>query len=1448
MTMLVVPGRSQAVSGFRLKQLIEKFPFPADSVKAVQTHHVHFVEFEAAYGTTEEQAVYAAAKSNHTPQLNEALQANTAENVWAIISTLLRAPGETEAPRALIQLLSGDEEGEKEEETSCVRTLWVLPRQGTISPWSSKATEIFRLCGLDGVVRRVERGIVYRIEFVGNEAVPSFKLSDHQQVIDAGSDRMTEAVYEACPSPALIFGQQAARPLREVPLRGARAGEVAREIGSIEQAETKVKGSTEDAVALLSQANRELGLALAEDEMAYVAAAFAGSQSEGGLGRNPTDAELMMFAQVNSEHCRHKIFRAAWTIDGKEQPHSLFDWIRKTYAAHPEHVLSAYSDNAAVISAMDADQIGSWTPVKSGAGEYRWEQRDVGPVHIVTKVETHNHPTLISPFAGAATGAGGEMRDEGAVGHGSRPKCGLVGFAVSDLRIPGFAQPWENATADVGFPAHVASPLDIMLEAPVGAAAYANEFGRPAILGFFRTYLQRVPVGGADDVEQKPDVEESELRSEIRGFHKPIMLAGGMGSVRATQMLKTPFVAGAQLVVLGGPAMLIGLGGGAASSVAAGTQTADLDFASVQRGNAEMQRRCQMVLDGCTALGSENPIASVHDVGAGGLSNALPELVHDAGLGACVELRRVPTADTALSPMELWCNEAQERYVLAIDSDRLEVFEDIARRERCPAAVVGSATAEPRLRVTDSNAPVPSGSDGPAHVIDVPMAVLFGSAPRMARVDATPTDARVPFDGSLVRLSASGVSLRERVAVAAARVLRLPSVGSKNFLVTIGDRSVTGLVGRDPLVGPWQVPVADVAVTCSGYNPHSRSGEAMALGERPPLALVDAAAAARMSAGEALLNLAAAAVPDLSWTALSANWMAAAAHPGEGARLYSAVRALSEMCQDLGISVPVGKDSMSMQQRCGGVDVTAPVSLIVTAFAAVRDTRATLTPQLLQESGSRLLFVDLAAGQHRMGGSALAQVFSRLGDVVPDVESPRTLRAFFNTLQKCRSNILAYHDRSDGGLFTTLAEMAFAGHVGIDVDIAPLLGNNSAAASERDIIESLFTEELGAVLQVSADSAINVVKYFTQAGVSVYPIGTVIPSTESDMVRIRAAGAVVFEQTRAALCAMWAETSYRMQALRDHPRCAQEEYELLSDDTDLGLKYALTFDPAGDSTIPRGISTNATRPRVAVLREQGVNSHAEMAYAFYQAGFDAYDVHMTDLFENRITLDGFTGLAAVGGFSYGDVLGAGAGWAKSILLSPHVRNQFAEFFLRKDTFALGVCNGCQMLSNLRDLIPGTDCWPYFLQNESEQYEGRVVMVQPVADDDKAQVFFNDMVGSQLPIVVAHGEGRASFASSEARDEFIQKNLAAVKYVDRRDYSVSEERTPYPMNPNGADLNIAAVLSPDGRVLAIMPHPERVVRTEANSFITKDALSNWLHGPWARIFRNARNWVDNINKE
>ncbi|KAI9500856.1 hypothetical protein BX070DRAFT_228970 [Coemansia spiralis] len=1000
------------------------------------------------------------------------------------------------------------------------------------------------------------------------------------------------------------------------------------------------------------------------------------------MARDPTDAELMMFAQI---------FGAQWTIDGRAMDRSLFDWIKETQRCSPAHVLSAYTDNAA--------RIRTWAPA---GGAYRMLE---GAVHIVAKVETHNHPTVISPFAGAATGAGGEIRDEGA--------CGLAGFA-----------PWE--LDDVGFPAH----------APLGAAAFANEFGRPA----------RMP----------PD--EPDMEAELRGFHKPIMVAGGMGS--------RPFAAGARLVVLGGPAMLIGLGGGAASSQAAGTQAAELDFAS-------MERRCQM----------QNPIL-----------NALPELVHDSGLGAHIEIRDVPCADGALSPMEIWCNEAQERYVLAVAADQLAAFEQIARRERCPFAVVGTAMAEPRLTVTDRHAG--------GRVIDLPMDVLFGKPPKMSRDADSLLAPRVVFDGSLARYL-DQQPFASRVAVAIDRVLRLPCVASKQFLITIGDRSVTGLVARDPMVGPWQVPVADVAVTMSSYEPSVYTGEAMALGERPPLAMIDAAAASRMAVAESLLNLAAAAVPDISWVKLSANWMAAPAHPGEGARLYTAVRALSELCQELNVSVPVGKDSMSMQMQWDGSHkVTAPVSLVVTAFAAVKDVRATLTPQLQPLRDSSLLFVDLAPGEHRMGGSALAQVFARIGSHVPDVNSALLLR-FFNCMQSVRQHVLAYHDRSDGGLFVTLAEMAFAGHLGINVDISPL----AASSSERDIIEALFNEELGVVLQVA--NADLVIREFQTVNVPVYKIGTVEPDSED--IRIRMAGATIVERPRKALWAAWAETSFQMQRLRDHPECALEEFALLTEDRDLGLKYQLTFDPREHLELPE------TRPLVAILREQGVNSHAEMAYAFYQAGFAPVDVHMTDLFNGTTDLSQFKGLAAVGGFSYGDVLGAGAGWAKSILLNKEVREQFSGFFQRKDTFALGVCNGCQML---------------------EQYEGRVVMVEPTF----GPVFFDQMVGSKLPIVVAHGEGRARFVSTESQQRFAKQGLAAVRYVDRRDYSVADERTPYPMNPNGSAMNIAAVTTPDGRILAIMPHPERTVRTAANSFIPKDHLMEWEHGPWARLFVNARRWV------
>ncbi|KAJ1989232.1 phosphoribosylformylglycinamidine synthase [Coemansia spiralis] len=1399
MPMLVVPGRTSALSGFRLRALASRFPFPEGAIEAITAHHVHFVDIEPRFDSAA--ALHEAALDEHTPTVPTSISG--AQDAWAVISSLLRGPGETGAPLAPIRLVGDQEDGQADDQTGPdgrERTIWVLPRRGTISPWSSKATDIFMLCGLRGIVRRVERGTVYTLRFAAVFEIPTYRLSEHKEIVHAGSDRMTEAVYEGCPPAAMVFEQAAPRPLRAVPVCSTHTGLEA--IASIGEPQAVDSGPTamQRAVGVLAAANRDLGLALADDEIAYLAAAYL------GMARDPTDAELMMFAQVNSEHCRHKIFGAQWTIDGRAMDRSLFDWIKETQRCSPAHVLSAYTDNAAVLEAYEAERIRTWAPA---GGAYRMLE---GAVHIVAKVETHNHPTVISPFAGAATGAGGEIRDEGAVGTGSKPKCGLAGFAVSNLRIAGYEQPWE--LDDVGFPAHVASALDIMLEAPLGAAAFANEFGRPAVLGFFRTLLQRMPVG-MPPLTNTLQPDEPDMEAELRGFHKPIMVAGGMGSVRAEHMLKRPFAAGARLVVLGGPAMLIGLGGGAASSQAAGTQAAELDFASVQRGNPEMERRCQMVLDMCTGLGEQNPILYVHDVGAGGLSNALPELVHDSGLGAHIEIRDVPCADGALSPMEIWCNEAQERYVLAVAADQLAAFEQIARRERCPFAVVGTAMAEPRLTVTDRHAG--------GRVIDLPMDVLFGKPPKMSRDADSLLAPRVVFDGSLARYL-DQQPFASRVAVAIDRVLRLPCVASKQFLITIGDRSVTGLVARDPMVGPWQVPVADVAVTMSSYEPSVYTGEAMALGERPPLAMIDAAAASRMAVAESLLNLAAAAVPDISWVKLSANWMAAPAHPGEGARLYTAVRALSELCQELNVSVPVGKDSMSMQMQWDGSHkVTAPVSLVVTAFAAVKDVRATLTPQLQPLRDSSLLFVDLAPGEHRMGGSALAQVFARIGSHVPDVNSALLLR-FFNCMQSVRQHVLAYHDRSDGGLFVTLAEMAFAGHLGINVDISPL----AASSSERDIIEALFNEELGVVLQVA--NADLVIREFQTVNVPVYKIGTVEPDSED--IRIRMAGATIVERPRKALWAAWAETSFQMQRLRDHPECALEEFTLLTEDRDLGLKYQLTFDPREHLELPE------TRPLVAILREQGVNSHAEMAYAFYQAGFAPVDVHMTDLFNGTTDLSQFKGLAAVGGFSYGDVLGAGAGWAKSILLNKEVREQFSGFFQRKDTFALGVCNGCQMLSNLRELIQGTEDWPHFVANESEQYEGRVVMVEPTF----GPVFFDQMVGSKLPIVVAHGEGRARFVSTESQQRFAKQGLAAVRYVDRRDYSVADERTPYPMNPNGSAMNIAAVTTPDGRILAIMPHPERTVRTAANSFIPKDHLMEWEHGPWARLFVNARRWV------
>ncbi|KAH9020847.1 phosphoribosylformylglycinamidin [Lactarius pseudohatsudake] len=1111
----------------------------------------------------------------------------------------------------------------------------------------------------------------------------------------------------------------------------------------------------------LERANKELGLALAPDEIDYLIDAFVSSSTT--VARNPTDAELFMFAQVNSEHCRHKIFNASWTIDGTPQSSSLFQMIRNTEKLNPTGTISAYSDNAAVFEGATTSRFGS---LSRAAIRLYGESKEETPVPVLIKVETHNHPTAVSPYPGAATGSGGEIRDEGAVGRGSRPKAGLAGFSVSNLLIPGYVQPWEE---DFGRPAHIASALDIMLDGPLGAAAFNNEFGRPALAGYFRAFAERVPssVGAG--------------AGAVRGYHKPIMLAGGMGTVRPQFARKSKIAPGARLVVLGGPGMLIGLGGGAASSQALGTGDAVLDFASVQRENAEMQRRCQQVIDECVERGAENPIQSIHDVGAGGLSNALPELVHDSGLGATFEIRDVPLADASLSPMEIWCNESQERYVLAVDPVHEDAFRNIAARERCPFAVVGAATETDELVVTDRL----FGTD----VIRMKMSTLFGKAPRMARSDAARVPERVPFDATLATYLPTEPRLPVRLVEAVARVLRLPSVGSKAFLITIGDRSITGLVTRDQMVGPWQVPVADVAVTRASYGFGLRAGEAMALGERTPLALLSAPASARMAVAEALTNLAAARVRALGRVKLSANWMSAASVPGEGAALYEAVRAVGmELCPALGVGIPVGKDSMSMAMRWrdgqSGEErsVTAPLSLIVTAFAGVEDVGATWTPQLRTDvdGPTALVFFDLACRKQRLGGSALAQVFRQIGEEVPDVEDPQLLKAFFNACQAVRQSdpelVLAYHDRSDGGLFTTVAEMAFAGRVGVELNLDALHGLEGP-------VEVLFNEELGAVVQVQQSRVARLVEVFVAHGfesTSIHAIGKVLQAKDQSFTVVHQ-GNVVFSSTRAVLQQLWAETSFQMQSLRDDPDCAAEEFALIADETHAAeLRYDLTFTPTVSHPLFR--------------RPKGVNGHVEMAWAFTAAGFDAVDVHMSDVVGGTVDFGEFRGLAACGGFSYGDVLGAGAGWAHAALLHGGARAAFAAFFARDDTFALGVCNGCQFLSHMREVIPGAEWWP----GRFEARVARVEVVDSVATQDS--VFLRGMGGSRLPVAVAHGEGRAAFG------------LEAVRYVD----GAGKATEVYPLNPNGSSGGLTGVQTTSGRVLALMPHPERVATWGGNA--------------------------------
>ncbi|OIQ82006.1 phosphoribosylformylglycinamidine synthase [mine drainage metagenome] len=1123
--------------------------------------------------------------------------------------------------------------------------------------------------------------------------------------------------------------------------------------------------------AALAAANADMGLALSPDEIDYLVENFV------RIGRNPTDVELMMFAQANSEHCRHKIFNADWVIDGVAQARSLFGMIRNTHQLHPGKTVVAYSDNASVVQ---GGQTRRFYP--QADGRYGFVEEEM---HFLMKVETHNHPTAISPFAGAATGAGGEIRDEGATGSGSKPKAGLTGFSVSNLNIPGFEQPWET---HYGKPGRIASALEIMVDGPLGGAAYNNEFGRPNIAGYFRTL-------------------ELEAVGEVRGYHKPVMLAGGVGNISARHAFKHPIPAGAALIQLGGPAMLIGLGGSAASSMDTGANTENLDFDSVQRGNPELERRVQEVIDRCWQLGDANPILAIHDVGAGGLSNAFPELVNDAGRGAIFGLRDINNEELGMSPRELWCNEAQERYVLAVDPADLPRFAAICERERCPYAVVGKATEERHLSVED-----PHFGNKP---VDMDLSVLLGKPPRMTREV-------VHVERALPAFDAADINLTEAVY----RVLHLPGVADKTFLITIGDRSVTGLIARDQMVGPWQVPVADVAVTLAGYATHR--GEAFAVGEKAPLALIDGPASGRMAIGEAITNIAAAAIDDLSELKLSANWMAPAGHPGEDAALYDTVRAVGmELCPQLGISIPVGKDSMSMktvwEQDGENKAVTAPISLVITAFAPTPDARRTLTPQLRADLGeSRLILIDLGAGRNRLGGSALAQVYGAVGAVAPDVDDAGRLKAFFAGVQQLNreGRLLAYHDRSDGGLFVTLTEMAFAGNTGLDVDLAALPGSS---------VEILFNEELGAVLQVLATDADAIVAALNSAGLQgcVYLIGQPAGHGRID---IQTAAGEVFGDTLIKLHRAWSATTWQMQMLRDNPACAQQEYDRLLDAGDPGMHVHLSYDQNDNIAAP--YIHAGKRPSMAVLREQGVNGQVEMAAAFDRAGFQAVDVHMSDIIQGRVSLRDFHGLVACGGFSYGDVLGAGEGWAKSILFNARARDEFSAFFQRPDSFALGVCNGCQMMSNLQSIIPGAGHWPHFVRNRSEQFEARYSMVEVL---ESPSLFFSGMAGSRMPIAMAHGEGFAEFSATTAVREILLDKLVSMRFVDNRGAATET----YPFNPNGSPQGVTGLTTADGRFTIMMPHPERVFRAVQHSWHP----DGWGEdGPWMRMFRNARKFV------
>jgi phosphoribosylformylglycinamidine synthase len=1358
-SMFRVSVGSAALSVFRLEKLRSALQAVAPDVVIADTRHCYFIALRGSGTKGSGQAAIPPLQVAHGETFNKA------------------------QARVLDKVLGLSADAGEPEQTGTMQRVLVVPRLGTISPWSTKATDIAQHCGLSGVLR-IERGVVYDLNAnngmglreggTGGSGHPAasplrgLSKSELAAVLPLLHDRMTESVLNSIDGAAeKIFQHGVPQPLASVDvLKG---------------------GST-----ALTKANLEMGLALSEDEIEYLAENFQ------KLKRNPTDVELMMFAQANSEHCRHKIFNADWVIDGEAQDMSLFGMIRNTHKVSPQGTVVAYSDNASVIEGARVER---FYPRADGTYAFSDEL-----MHTLMKVETHNHPTAIAPFAGAATGSGGEIRDEGATGSGSKPKAGLTGFSVSNLNIPGFEQPWEQydplpspppvgegsapshtgggqgGGARYGKPSRIVSALQIMLEGPIGGAAFNNEFGRPNLAGYFRTF-------------------EENVSGEMRGYHKPIMLAGGVGNIKAEHTHKHELPIGALVVHLGGPGMLIGLGGGAASSMDTGNNAENLDFDSVQRGNPEMQRRAQEVIDRCWQMGANNPILSIHDVGAGGMSNALPELVHGGGRGARFELRKIPLDETGMSPKQIWCNESQERYVLAITPERLEEFRELCERERCPFAVVGVATLEDQLTVHDMEF-----GDYP---VDMPLSILLGKPPKMTRNVARET-------ARLAACDIGQIGLHDAVE----RVLRLPSVANKSFLISIGDRTVGGMTARDQMVGPWQVPVADVAVTLMGFN--TNRAEVFAIGERTPLALVNAPASGRMAVGEAITNIAAARIEKIASIKLSANWMAAAGHHGEDAALFDTVRAVCmELCPQLGISIPVGKDSMSMKTvwQDGGENksVTAPLSLIITAFAPSADARETLTPQLAPFLDTTLLLIDLGQGKKRMGGSALAQVYKQVGDVAPDVDDALVLKSFFGLIQRLNEEgkLFSYHDRSDGGVFVTLCEMSFAGHIGLTINLDE---------SHGDTLRALFNEELGAVIQVRNRDVQHVMELAHDAGLKgVQKIATL---NKTGMIEILRGDEKLFSESGVNLQRIWSETSYQMQKLRDNPDCAQQEFDRLLDAADPGLHVKTTYD-LNENISPLLL---LTRPKIAILREQGVNGQVEMAAAFDRAGFAAVDVHMSDIISGRVSLRDFKGIAACGGFSYGDVLGAGEGWAKSILFNPRASDEFAAFFQRKDTFALGVCNGCQMMSNLHEIIPGAENWAHFARNRSEQFEARFVMVEV---QPSASIFFSGMAGSRMPIVVSHGEGYADFGDSK-RLKAAQK-LVTLRYVDHRGKATET----YPLNPNGSPQGITGLTTRNGRFTIMMPHPERVFRAVQNSWHPYGWQEN---GAWMKMFQNARKWV------